>query len=662
LRMAALLGSRFSVADLAIVVNRAPTSLLPQLAQAMQAGILVDLGEAVGFRHDVVREAVRDELGTSTRRALHLEAGRRLARAGAPASLVASHLAAGAAPGDREAGGWLRRAAEEAAPRAPAIASDLLERALGLCPLDAPDRDHLLAELVRSLLWSGRFEQAEKRARTLLDRSHDLVVGALVRSFLARILVYRGQVRSSIAEVRTALETASLPESMRARLLADLSLRLGWTGALDELDATSQLAIDEGERCGDDVAVSTARSARAWRAALRGDIREAVLQGERAVTAPRGSGEAVQPVQARLYFGFALISADRLADARRVLSEALDLSARLGTSWAEPLGHALLALERYCGGSWDDALADSETAVALARETGTRIWDPLAYAVRASIAVHRGEISDAAAALSAANGELNRMDPAHFALPRLLAAQALLEEARARLPTAYATLRAAWEAAEKFGALSDLAGLGPQLVRHAMAAGDATRAAAATTLVEEIAARSRTATTEAAAALCRATVEGDPEPALHAARILRGTPRALDHAFACERALELVAAAGRRGDRVELATEALELYESLGAQWDLARLRARLRSLGVRLGARRPRRHAQTGWESLTESERRVVDLVAEGMNNPAIATQLFLSRRTVDSHVSHALAKLGLASRVELATAVSRRGGSSGS
>jgi len=193
-----------------------------------------------------------------------------------------------------------------------------------------------------------------------------------------------------------------------------------------------------------------------------------------------------------------------------------------------------------------------------------------------------------------------------------------------------------------------------------MAAGDASHAADATTLVEEIAARSRMARTEAAAALCRATITGDPEPALHATSILRGTPRALDRALACERALDLVAAAGRRGDRIELATEALGLYESLGAHWDVARLRARLRSLGVRLGARHPRRHAQTGWESLTESERRVVDLVAEGMNNPAIATHLFLSPRTVDSHVSHALAKLGLASRVELATAVSRRGGSS--
>ncbi|HZD69656.1 MAG TPA: AAA family ATPase, partial [Actinomycetes bacterium] len=102
-RMAALLGSRFAVADLAVVLDREPTSLLPQLAEAMRAGIFADVGEVMGFRHDVVREAVCDELGGSTRRALHLEVGRRLARGGAPASLVAAHLAAGAAPGDREA-------------------------------------------------------------------------------------------------------------------------------------------------------------------------------------------------------------------------------------------------------------------------------------------------------------------------------------------------------------------------------------------------------------------------------------------------------------------------------------------------------------------------------------------------------------------------------
>jgi DNA-binding NarL/FixJ family response regulator len=106
-----------------------------------------------------------------------------------------------------------------------------------------------------------------------------------------------------------------------------------------------------------------------------------------------------------------------------------------------------------------------------------------------------------------------------------------------------------------------------------------------------------------------------------------------------------------------LAAEALELYESLRASWDTARLRAQLRGLGVRLGTRRRRTQARSAWDSLTESERRVVDLVAEGLSNPAIAARLFLSRRTVESHVSHALKKLGVASRVELAATKARRG-----
>jgi DNA-binding CsgD family transcriptional regulator len=636
--------------------------LLPQLGEAMRAGIFADAGEVMDFRHDVVREAIRDELGTSTCRALHLQAGRHLARSGARASQVALHLAVGAIPGDLEAVEWLRKAAEEAAPHAPAIAADLLERALGLCPLDVASRDRLFAELVRSLLWSGQLERAEQKARTLLGRGHDPVAGALVRFFLARILVYRGHVRSSIAEVRAALATPSLPRRVQARLLADLSLRLGWVGALDELEATAVRAIDVGQRSGDDVAVSTARSARAWRAALRGDCGDAVSEGERALAAPRGTGEAVQPVQARLYYAFALISADRFTDARRVLLEALELSERLGTRWARPLAHAFLTLERYCEGAWDDALAEAGAAVELARETGTRIWDPLAYAVRASIATHRSDVTDAAEALEEADAELSEMDPVHFARPRLLAARALLAEAGGQAPTAYATLRSAWQAAESFGALADLRDLGPRLVGLAVAAGDSAQAADAAARLEEVAARSRTAAAEAAAALCRATATADPGLALRAVQLLRGTPRVLDRAVACERALGLCAAAGRRGDRAELAQEALELYESLGASWDTARLRAQLRGFGVRVGARRPRTQARTGWESLTESERRVVDLVAEGLSNRAIATRLFLSRRTVESHVSHALTKLGLASRVELAAARARRGASPGS
>jgi DNA-binding CsgD family transcriptional regulator len=76
---------------------------------------------------------------------------------------------------------------------------------------------------------------------------------------------------------------------------------------------------------------------------------------------------------------------------------------------------------------------------------------------------------------------------------------------------------------------------------------------------------------------------------------------------------------------------------------------------GGTAGRRRGER-ATCGWEALTETEVRVVGLVAEGLSNPEIAERMFISRRTVQTHVSHALAKVGLRSRVELATHATRR------
>jgi DNA-binding CsgD family transcriptional regulator len=62
------------------------------------------------------------------------------------------------------------------------------------------------------------------------------------------------------------------------------------------------------------------------------------------------------------------------------------------------------------------------------------------------------------------------------------------------------------------------------------------------------------------------------------------------------------------------------------------------------------------GWDSLSESERRVADLVARGHSNKEIAEQLYMSHRTVGSHLYRIFPKLGLRSRVELARIVIER------
>jgi pimeloyl-ACP methyl ester carboxylesterase/DNA-binding CsgD family transcriptional regulator len=75
-------------------------------------------------------------------------------------------------------------------------------------------------------------------------------------------------------------------------------------------------------------------------------------------------------------------------------------------------------------------------------------------------------------------------------------------------------------------------------------------------------------------------------------------------------------------------------------------------------GARPRPARAATGWGSLTEAEHSVAVLVADGLSNPAIASRLFVSRHTVESHLKHAYAKLGVSSRVELAALALREDG----
>jgi DNA-binding NarL/FixJ family response regulator len=75
-----------------------------------------------------------------------------------------------------------------------------------------------------------------------------------------------------------------------------------------------------------------------------------------------------------------------------------------------------------------------------------------------------------------------------------------------------------------------------------------------------------------------------------------------------------------------------------------------MRPLGIRRSrSGRPARTAVHGWEALTPTEAKVAGLVAKGLSNPDIAADLFLSRNTVQTHISHILAKLGVRSRIEV-------------
>src|SRR5208282_5730794 len=97
-------------------------------------------------------------------------------------------------------------------------------------------------------------------------------------------------------------------------------------------------------------------------------------------------------------------------------------------------------------------------------------------------------------------------------------------------------------------------------------------------------------------------------------------------------------------------TRASEIYASLGAAADVARLQARFRAHGIRRSPHTKHRQARSGWDSLTPAEIKVAAFVEEGLSNPEIAARLFLSRRTVATHVSHILKKLDVHSRIDIA------------
>jgi DNA-binding CsgD family transcriptional regulator len=116
------------------------------------------------------------------------------------------------------------------------------------------------------------------------------------------------------------------------------------------------------------------------------------------------------------------------------------------------------------------------------------------------------------------------------------------------------------------------------------------------------------------------------------------------------------------GNDPEAAVALLERAESELAACGAPRLRdeaaRELRRLGRKTGARRRRATGGEGLASLSGREREVADLVALGRTNREIAGELFLSEKTVESHMSRLFSKLGVSSRAAVAEAVGRERG----
>ena len=116
---------------------------------------------------------------------------------------------------------------------------------------------------------------------------------------------------------------------------------------------------------------------------------------------------------------------------------------------------------------------------------------------------------------------------------------------------------------------------------------------------------------------------------------------------------------GTTDSAIDALTEALILFARAGATADAARLRSRLRALGIRRRVATAEKPA-TGWAAMTKSELAIAQLVADGLTNREVAERLFISPHTVNTHLRQVFAKLEVNSRVDLTRLATERRGTS--
>jgi DNA-binding CsgD family transcriptional regulator len=667
LRVAALLGSRFSVADMSIVMRRPAMELAPGLQEAVAAGIVEEADAELAFRHPLIRQSLYESTPEALRMALHAEAAKELAAAGTDALSVAKQLSGAGRQGDGTwARSWLVQATPELVTRAPQLAVDLLRPELrpDLKRAQGGDDawDTLTVGLVRALLSVGNFGEAVSRASQALAMPADTARQGERCWALSHALVYTGHGQEiAIREIRSVLAQAGLPRLWQARLLAVLAMIERLPSGIEVSRTAAREALTAAEEVGDPSASAQALYA-LWLANSIGRDHVGALDSiDRALRVmgddPLHDDLRSSSLDSRT---FTLQNLDEWHQAELALRQSREFARQSGRPDRGTLFSA--AVLGYWLGKWDDAIAELGPGDAdeptLANSFLRERWAALLlHGVGALIAGRRDQ--RAAAARHLKDGlalpieSVTDRENQDF----LVAAHALSLE----------------QAGETRQAMERLAGLVPRsdnemtlahqwmpdLVRLALAAGDTGQAhAAARICQEEAEAETKPARAYAASLRCSGLLEADPDRLADAVAHYRSTGPAVDLPAAMEDLAVVLAGHGRVEEARNALNEAIGLYEGIGARWDIKRADGRLRPLGIRRRAQARRRQPPAfGWEALTPTEVRVAAFVARGDSTPDIAREMFLSRRTVQTYISHILTKLNARSRVDIAREALNRG-----
>lgn len=638
LEVAAMFGGAFRVADVADVLGRTAGDILRAVRVALRAGLLApgDPADCLLFRHGLVGRVLREAVTPSVAAALHRQIGMLLLRRnGSAVAAAADHLVRGALPGDTQAITALADAAAQALDTAPAASAEISLRALRLAEHGSPDHRRLVDLRVTALLRVGRVNEAEELASAGLTgevpQEHGAQLGAALAT--ARVLTGRYSAAVTMAE-RVLADQANAGDHDRASAMRLLAL----TANGDDRQAcrlAEEAVADDNDRS---VLAGTARMVLAFGRWADGDVTAFFDLLRQALRSTRGVWRDVPTPHPQLVLATGLAAIGDLRGAQQEFAEAErvvehvndlgnDLALRIGSAWV-----------RARAGRIAEAAEVAEAAVELSEELGVTWWTPLLTTVMATGALRQGD-------LTAARLHLDRTPETRLPLARAQYAWVALqlEAARTSAVEALSVLAASHaDLLDRPAALLLEPAAAAWLVRGAVLADDRDLVRMVVAASAELARRNPAFPTLAASAAHARGVARRDAASLTAALGQYADP------WSQASAAEDLAAVDASG-AVAALERAMSGYGAAGAVRDVARIRSKLREAGVR------RRHwsyadrPSTGWESLTDTEREVAELVSGGLTNRQVAARMFVSPHTVHAHLGRIFRKLGITSRVEL-------------
>ena len=648
---AAVLGPSFRLEDAAEMLGETPAMLLPAVEEAMDAGIMTAAENSFSFRHPLLRRAVGDMIPRPGRKALHRQYGQILLSRGEPAALAAEHLLQAAHPDNPASLADLDTAAAQTMPSAPQTAARLALRALELTSPGDPGALPRAVAAAETLAAAGRLDQAARIAHDTLTQPLPPVAEARLRCVLSSVLCARGQARDAAAEARIVLAQPQLPDSLRDQAMAaHLQALAGLRAELATSLVGTVLAAPDRHDRQVVVAALVTRAIISWDQGQIGDglelLRDAARSG-------RGISPDARQIQPLLVLAAALIDLRQIDEAEDVL-RAADTPALHGIP--AQAGMAILRARIHLArGRLAEAADAGQSALATAETLGAHGYASTARCVLGVIALRRGDV--AAAAEHVAGGSAPNPQFADvYARAETALARAQISEVRDGPAGAVGYLRQACpELYARRGLLLGDPATAPWMARTALAAGEDELAAAVAGAAEALAAGNPGYPAVTAAAAHSLGLAGRDPGRLAEAAAQHPDPWA--QASAAEDLGVLHARQADRGQAIDQLTRAIQGYQPTGAAADMARVRSRLRELGVRRrhwtqSARRP----ASGWESLTDAERAASELVAEGLNNREVASRMYVSINTVAFYMRQAYRKLSIGSRVELTRIVLER------